>query len=100
MVADNLIVPTYVDDIALALGHLIERYTPEVFHAVGPEAMSAYDLGLRIAKHYGYDMGLISKTTYKAYSSGKAVRPQYANIVTTKDLKVKMRRLEEGLKLM
>ena len=74
-------------------GEQIVKESSEIFHVVGPEAMSSYDLGMRIAEKYGLDKNLLQKTTHAAYSQGKASRPQYAHIVSTKELGVKMQRL-------
>ena len=86
MVADNLVVPTAIDDISLALGHLIEHFSPEIYHVVGPEAMSSYDLAMRIADKWHLNKSLITKTTHAEYGHGKAPRPQYGNIVSRKNI--------------
>ncbi len=93
MVADNLVVPTAIDDIALALGYLMEHFSPDIYHVVGPEAMSSYDLAMRIAGKWHLDKNLISKTTHTQYGHGKAPRPQYGNIVSRKNIGVKMQLL-------
>lgn len=101
MITDNLLVPTYIDDIALATGHLLAHYSPEIFHSVGATAHSAYDMGQMIAKRWNLDASLIKPTTHTEYSHGRAAaRPQYAHIISTKDLGVKMVGFEEGLGLL
>lgn len=89
MIADNLVVPTYIDDIALALGYLIEHFSPEIYHVVGPEAISSYDLAMRIADKWHLNKSLITKTTHAQYGHGKAPRPQYGNIVSRKNIGIK-----------
>jgi dTDP-4-dehydrorhamnose reductase len=91
MVADNLVVPTAIDDIARALGYLIEHFSPEIYHLVGPEAMSSYDLAMRIADKWHLNKSLITKTTHAQYGHGKAPRPQYGNIVSRKNIGIKPR---------
>ncbi len=100
MVDDSLITPTYIDDIAYALDHLIENYVPEVFHLVGSDSMSPYAAGLAIAKHYHLDANLIKPIAYETYFAHKALRPQYAQITNTKHVGLKMKSLEEGFKEM
>ncbi|MEI7652751.1 MAG: sugar nucleotide-binding protein [bacterium] len=101
MITDNLLVPTYIDDIALATGHLLAHYSPEIFHAVGTTAHSAYDMGQMIAQRWNLDSSLIIPTTHAQYSQGRAAaRPQYAHIISTKDLGVKMKGFEEGLRML
>lgn len=100
MITDNLLVPTYIDDIAHAIGHLAHHYSPEIYHTVGSTAHSAYEMGQLIAKRWNLDASLIKSTTHAEYSHGRAAaRPQYAHIISTKDLGVKMVGFEEGLKL-
>ncbi|MFO0703273.1 MAG: NAD(P)-dependent oxidoreductase [Patescibacteria group bacterium] len=98
MIDDSLITPTYIDDLANALGFLIENYSKEVFHLVGSDSMSPYEAGIRIAKHYKLDDKLIKPVSYDEYFKNKAQRPQYAKIVVTKNIGLKMKTLEEGLK--
>lgn len=100
MVKDSLITPTYIDDIANALGHLIENYSKDIFHLVGSDNISPYDAGIKIAKYYKLDEKLIKPVLYDEYFKGKAARPQYAKIVNTKYVGVRMKSFEEGLKEM
>ncbi len=93
MVADNLVVPTAIDDIAHALGYLIEHFSPEIYHVVGPEAMSSYDLAMRIADKWHLNKSLITKTTHAEYGHGKAPRPQYGNIVSKKNIGISLKRV-------
>lgn len=97
MVQDSLITPTYIDDIAEALGYLIENYSNEIFHLVGADSMSPYEAGLHIAKYYRLDETLIKPVPYDTYFQGKAARPQYAKIINTKNFGIKMRSFESGL---
>lgn len=97
MITDNLVVPTFIDDIALALGHLIENYSPEIFHLVGSQAVSSYQMALMIADRWHLDKSLISFTTYAEYAKDKAARPQWSHIISTKDVGVRMKSFEEGL---
>jgi len=100
MVEDSLITPSYIDDIAGALGHLIENYSKNIFHLVGSDSMSPYEAGIKIAKHYKLNDKLIKPVLYDEYFKGKAARPQYAKIVNTKNVGIKMKSFEEGLKEM
>lgn len=100
MVDNSLITPSYIDDIAEALGHLIENYSEDIFHLVGSDSMSPYEAGIKIARHYSLDENLIKPVTYDDYFKGKAARPQYAKIVSTKNVGIKMKNFEEGLREM
>lgn len=97
MVTDAENTPTYIDDIALAIRHLIDNFSPEVFHIVGPQAQTPYEEGLLIAKTFGFSEELVGKTTFNEFYAGKAPRPQHMDIRSKKNTFVTMRSLEEGL---
>jgi dTDP-4-dehydrorhamnose reductase len=99
-ITDNLVVPTFVDDIALALGCLVRNYATGIFHVVGPQAISSFQMSQMIARRWGLNESLITQTTHEEYSQNRAPRPQFSNIITTKDLGVVMRSFEEGLQSM
>ncbi len=98
MINDSLITPTFIDDIANALGYLIDNYSPEIYHLVGSDSMSPYEAGLKIARHYNLDSSLILPVPYNEYFKGKAQRPKYAKIVATKNIGIKTKSLDAGLK--
>lgn len=101
MVQDSLITPTFIDDVAVALKHLINNFSPEIFHIVGSDSLSPYDAGLTIAKMFKLDKNLISPTTFAEYFKDSAKsRPQYTPVTSKKNDFHKMRSFEEGLRLM
>lgn len=97
MIADSLMTPTFIDDIASGLKHLMTNYSPEVYHLVGKESLSPYDACLKIAKTFGLDSSLIGKTTLAEYIVGKAPLPRLAQIVSKKNTFTQMSSFEEGL---
>lgn len=97
MIADSLMTPTFIDDIAYGLEHLFMNYSPEVFHLVGSEAISPYDAACMIAERFNLDKTLIGKTTYEEYIKGKAALPKLADIRSNKNNFVRMKTFEEGL---
>lgn len=97
MIADSHMVPTLIDDIAEGLKFLLNNFTPEIFHLVGSQSVTPYELACQIAKTFNLNSALITKTTYESYFAGKAKRPQYCDIVSTKNSFYRMHSLEEGL---
>lgn len=97
MIADSSITPTFIDDIAHALKHLMNNYSPEIFHIVGSESLSPFAVGTAVAQAYGLDHNLIHKTTFAEYSVGKAPRPQFSEIISIKNNFQKMKSLTEVL---
>lgn len=99
-VIDHLMSPTYLDDIALALGVLIEKKQTGIFHVVGSEFISPYDAALQIAETFNLDKSLINKTTRAEYFAGKAPRPFNLSLNNDRieQLGVQMRGFSAGLR--
>lgn len=97
MIADSLMTPTFVDDIANGLSYLINNYSPEIFHLVGSQSLSPYDACVMIAKIFNLDSSFIGKTTLAEYIVGKAPLPRLARIVSKKNTFSQMSSFEEGL---
>jgi dTDP-4-dehydrorhamnose reductase len=51
--------PMLVNDLARVLVSMLEAGLHGLFHAVGPEPMSKYEFGVRIARQFGFDEQLI-----------------------------------------
>jgi dTDP-4-dehydrorhamnose reductase len=97
-VQDSIITPTFIDDVAYALKHLINNHANEVFHIVGADALSPYEAVQLIAKTFKLDANLIKKTSYEKFFEGRAPRPQWAHIKTKKNKFHKMKTFEEALR--
>lgn len=98
MIADSLMTPTFIDDIAYGLRHLFNNFSPEIYHLVGDRAISPYEAALEIADVFGLDKSLIGKTTLDEYTKDKAKLPKYADIRSKKNTFLKMKSFGEGLK--
>lgn len=97
MVDDSLIVPTFIDDIAFGLGHLMNNYSKDIVHVVGRDAMSPYTLAKTIARVFLLDESLINKISYEQYFKDKAKGPRYGDIRSQKNTFYTMHSVEEGL---
>jgi dTDP-4-dehydrorhamnose reductase len=75
-ITDSLITPTWIDDIAHALDHLVTHFKNDVYHVVGSEALSPHDVFQLIAKKWRLDPSLITPVTFDTYFAGKAPRPK------------------------
>ncbi|MBM3150875.1 MAG: SDR family oxidoreductase [Chloroflexi bacterium] len=51
--------PIFVGDLADTLVRMLEKSLSGLYHAVGSEALTKYDFGLRIARRFGFDPGLV-----------------------------------------
>lgn len=99
-IIDQLLTFTFIDDIAYALEHLFNHYSPEIFHIVGANNLSAYDAIHLIGNIFQLDTSLVTKTTYDEFYTGKAERPQKGIIISKKNTFYQMKSFEEGLKEM
>lgn len=96
---DQTFVPTYIDDIAVALEALITQNSSGLYHVVGSTALSPYDAALTIAKTWGFPQSLVQKTTFAQFFRSRAPTPQYAALKNDKiqAMGVRMRTFSEGL---
>lgn len=99
MIIDGKMTPTFIDDIAYGLKHLIKNFAPEIFHLVGADSLSPYEAGGLIAKIFNLDQNLIKKISYQEYMKNRARRPQYSEIKSIKNNFYQMKSFEEGLKI-
>ena len=99
--SDQLFVPTFIDDIALALGALLENNASGIYHVVGSTALSPYEAAVAIAEEFDCDQAQITKTSFSEYFANRAPTPQYAALKNDKiqALGVVMHTFKEGLKL-
>jgi len=97
MIADSLMTPTFIDDIAYGLKYLLNNYSPEIYHLIGLDSLSPYDACLMVAEKFNLNKSLIGKTTYKEYVKEKAALPKLADIKSKKNYFWKMKSFEQGL---
>lgn len=97
--ADQLFVPTFVDDIAAGIDALISGNATGIYHVVGSEAISPFDAARAVARTFGFNEGLVKETSFAAYFSGRAPVPQYAVLTNNKirALGVDMRGFNDGI---
>lgn len=74
-IEDHLMTPTFVDDIAIALNLLIDSNSQGIFHVVGSQSLSPYEVALEIASVFNFDKKLITKTTREDFFKNRALRP-------------------------
>ncbi len=97
--ADQLFVPTFIDDIASALEVLMGASASGIYHVVGSQAVSPFDVANSIARVWALDPTLVKKTTFADFFAGRAPVPQYAVLENDKirKLGVSMRGFDEGI---
>ena len=95
MITDATMTPTHIDDIAYSIKHLINHFSPEIYHLVGLKSYSPFEIGGMIAEKNDISKKLILPTSFKEYSQDKAPRPQYSKIVSKKNSFHKMKSFED-----
>ena len=97
---DQLFMPTFIDDIAVALKHLILAEATGIYHVTGEDALSPYEGAWEIARTWGLSTDNIQKTTFVEFMKGRAPAPAHAVLLhdKIKKLGVSMRTFREGLR--
>lgn len=98
---DHIITPTFIDDIARAMGAIVDQKPTGVFHVVGSTNLSDYDLTMKVAQTFGYDPALIKTGSLEDYLKSNP-RPYQKNLTTSnaklqRELGISMRTLDAAL---
>lgn len=102
MFVDQVITPTYIDDIATAMRTILTKRPTGIFHIVGSSSLSPYSLARKVATSFGFDPGLVKKGSLSEYLK-KAQRPYQRNLALSnakaeRELGIRMRTIDEALK--
>jgi dTDP-4-dehydrorhamnose reductase len=96
---DQLFVPTFIDDIAVAIRYLVEHNASGIYHVMGTGAISPFQGAQMIAESYGYDKAIVGKTTFKEFFQNRAPRPFHAYLKNDKisQCGIRMTSFTEGI---
>jgi len=102
MFFDQVITPTFIDDISKVIDYCILNKPKGLYHCVGSSAVSPYDLASLVADFFSLDKTLIKKTTLKLFE-GENFRPRQtfqaiSNNKLETDFGIKISTLAEALK--
>ena len=105
MFTDQIITPTFIDDIAKVIDKCIKNKPTGIYHCVGSTNLSPYALALKIAETFKIDKNLIKKNSLKEYLKNKDNRPRQKNLSLSnkkleKELGIKMLTIDEALRKM
>ncbi|MBI2464850.1 NAD(P)-dependent oxidoreductase [Candidatus Shapirobacteria bacterium] len=78
--ADQYTTPTFIDDIAIGLGKVINNPLLGIYHLVGSSSQSVYDMGQQIANIFGFDQKLIQPSSLADYLKTDNARPYAPNL--------------------
>lgn len=99
VVTDHEFTPTYIDDIALALGKLFERRAEGIFHVVGSQSLTTKEAAETIQRVFSLP-GKLEPVTRKEYFRDRAFRPFHLRLKNDRITKLgcSLRSFEEGLR--
>lgn len=103
MFVDQIITPTFIDDIVFGLDSLINQRVQGIYHLVGSTSLSSFELAVRINEVFGFNKKMIEKITVDEYvKKNNRPRQKYMAISNQKiqKLGIKMRTIEEALRTM
>ncbi|MDP3998063.1 MAG: sugar nucleotide-binding protein [bacterium] len=98
-VNDQIVTPTFIDDIAAALDKLIEEEAEGSYHLVGSSFLTPYAAAQMVAQTFGLNPDLVEGVGGDEYFAGRARRPFKLLLRNDKikKLGVRMATFEEGL---
>lgn len=96
-VEDQILTPTFIDDIAQAVEHLALNIDSGLFHIVGADSLSGLDIIRTIGEVFDLDTSHIGSTSYEEFYKGKARRPQKSIMKSKKNTFTKMSAFRDGL---
>ncbi len=101
LVEDQLITPTFIDDIVLGLGFLINKNTSGLYHLSGSSFTTPFDAGKMIAKEFLINSTSIKGVKCEDFYKGRARRGFKLRMKSGKleKLGFKTKTFEEGLGL-
>jgi dTDP-4-dehydrorhamnose reductase len=103
LVADRFFTPLYVEDVPQIVRFAIETYKDNaVYHIAGPDRVSPYSFGLRLAKHFGYDENLVQPDTMEHHPDEKILGKDVSlgSLRLTKDFGLTPRSVTSAFKLL
>ncbi len=101
VIEDEVVTPTFVDDIAFALDQLIKLKVVGVYHMVGSSFHTPFEIAKMVANAFNLDKSLIGRTAREEYYRNRAPRPFSLAIKNDKLTKLgfQMKTFSQGLKI-
>ncbi len=102
IVTDQFATATLADSLAQSILKIAKSQKSGLYHISGLSCESRYDFSIKLAKEFGYDSNLISKTDSSQFKQ-KAKRPSYSCLDSTKfmtDFDFELLETEDALKIM
>lgn len=100
---DQLVTPTFIDDIARGIKIILEEKPEGIYHLVGSSFISPYDLARKVAKIFGFEKDLVREGKLVDYLiANPSSRPYQKSLALSnkkiQGLGIKMRSIDEALR--
>ncbi len=101
--SDQIITPSFIDDIACGVGVFLTKQSEGIYHLTGSSSLSPYQLAKKIADTFNFDNNLIKKGNLEEYlHQNPNTRPYQKNLSLSgrkaeKELGIKMKTIDEAL---
>jgi len=100
---DQIITPTFIDDIAGGVRVVAERKPKGIYHLVGSNSLSPFELAQKIADTFRLSKKLIEKESLKGYlvqnKRPRQIRMELSNKKIYEKLGIKMKTVDQALQL-
>lgn len=99
---DQVITPTFIDDIAMGIEKIFDKKPIGIYHLVANSHQTAYETGVKVAKIFEMNAKLIKPVSLKEYLKTPGIRPYalngaISNEKAVKDLGVRLDDFESTL---
>ena len=74
LISDQVITPTFIDDIVYGLEFLLQKNATGTYHITGSSSLSPFDIGVKIKDTFGFSTRINTSKLEDVYA-GKAARP-------------------------
>lgn len=75
LVRDQIVTPTFVDDIGAGIGFLIDKGGEGIYHLVGSQWVTPFEMAKIIADTFGFKIGKVNLVKREDFYKGRAPRP-------------------------
>jgi len=101
--ADEIITPTFVDDIALGVKTFLDKKPEGIFHLTGSSFVSPYELAKKVASVFGFDETLVKKGSLYEYLKNNPESRPYPKCLKIstqkikKELNIETKKIDEAI---
>lgn len=103
-IVDQVISPTFVDDLVFAIAKIIEKRKKGIYHIASVDRTTNYGFVKKIAQAFKFDKDLITKTTFREFFKDKSAPRQQYSVLETKKFRKEfgdgiLHTIDEGIAL-